>query len=122
MARRGTTFKEYLHERLRDPEFRREYEALGPRFELANALIKLRLAAGLTQAQLAERIGTKQEYVARIEGKPTNITLKTLARLAGALNADLELRFIPEGEIGPLEVKVPARALMADGLIDRLDR
>jgi len=54
---KGTRFQDYLSQKLQNPEFRREYEALGPRFDLAAALIRLRLDAGLTQEQLAERIG-----------------------------------------------------------------
>ena len=40
----------------RDPEYREAYDALGPEFELARALIEARTSAGLTQAQLAERM------------------------------------------------------------------
>jgi ribosome-binding protein aMBF1 (putative translation factor) len=52
---------------MRDPEFRREYEALEPAYQLARALIEARSRAGLTQAQVAERMGTTQSVVSRME-------------------------------------------------------
>ena len=119
--RKTARFDEYLHRKLEDPQFRREYEALGPRFDLAAALIRLRLDAGLTQEQLAARIGTKQSYVTRIEGKPANLTLKTLARLAGAFDADVEITFKRHGGRPPLKVAIPARRLLAEGLLDRFE-
>jgi ribosome-binding protein aMBF1 (putative translation factor) len=51
----------------KDPEYRREYEALAGEFELARALIEARAQAGLTQQQLAERMDTSQSAVARME-------------------------------------------------------
>jgi hypothetical protein len=57
-----------LHQRwLKDPEYREEYERLGPEFELARALIEARSRAGLTQAQLADRMRTTQSVIARLE-------------------------------------------------------
>lgn len=120
-ARTGTPLKEALARALQDPEVRREYEALGPSSDLIVALVKLRSDAGLTQEQLAERIGTKRSYITRIEGKPSNLTLKTLARIAGATDADLVLRFEPVGERPPLEVRIPAAKLLEEGLLDRFD-
>lgn len=77
-----------------DAEYRREYEALGEEFSLVEAMIQARLAHGLTQAQVAERLGVAQPAVARIEsGK--NVSLKTLRRYAGALGCKLEVRLRP---------------------------
>jgi hypothetical protein len=53
---------------LKDPAYRVEYDALDGELALAAALIRARAEAGLTQEQLAERMGTKQEVVARREG------------------------------------------------------
>ncbi len=50
---------------------------------------RLRLDAGLTQAELAERMGTTQSAVARMEGGGTRPTLETLEKLAAAVGADL---------------------------------
>jgi transcriptional regulator with XRE-family HTH domain len=77
-----------LHQRwLKDPEYRDEYERLGPEFELARALIEARARAGLTQAQLADRMRTTQSVIARLEsgrGRPSTTTLERLARATGS--------------------------------------
>ena len=52
-----------------DPEFQKEFEAVRPEFRLARRLIEARTRAGLSQHDLAERMGTSQLYVARLEGR-----------------------------------------------------
>lgn len=115
------THQEVLEEALLDPEFRQEYQALGPRYDLIASIIGLRAGAGLTQEQLAERLGVKQSFIARLESKPVNLTLKTLIRVIGALDADLEIHLVPAGEKPPTIVKVPARYLVKSRLLDRLE-
>ena len=57
-----------LHEKWsRDPDYLEAYDELGPGFGLARSLIEARVGAGLTQAQLAERMETTQSAVARLE-------------------------------------------------------
>lgn len=68
---------------LRDPQVRAEYDALEDEFALIAQLIEARARAGLTQAQLAQRMGTQQAAVARLEGgrvRPTLATLRPLCR------------------------------------------
>lgn len=70
----------------RDPAYRRAYDDLDAEFTLTRSLIEVRLAAGLTQAQLAERMDTTQSVVARLEcgrGNPSTRTLEALARSTG---------------------------------------
>ena len=76
-----------------DPEFQREFEALRPEFKLARQLIEARTRAGLSQRDLAVRMGTSQPTVARLEGghKPS---LKTLERYAKALGMEVEIRLV----------------------------
>lgn len=50
---------------------------------------RLRTDAGLTQAELARRMGTTQSAIARMEGGGTRPTLETLEKLASAVGADL---------------------------------
>ena len=64
----------------RDPEYRQAYDALEPEFELARSLIQVRIGAGLTQAQLAERMNTTQSVVARLESGHAHPSTKTLER------------------------------------------
>jgi transcriptional regulator with XRE-family HTH domain len=80
---------------MKDPAYRAEYDALESEFALAAALIRARADAGLTQEQLAERMGTKQEVVARWEGGKVMPSTRTLARLAKATGTRLQISFAP---------------------------
>ena len=68
------------------PEYRVAYEALADEFDVAAVVIQARIRAGLTQAQLAERIGTQQPAIARIEGGhlPSTSTLRRIAAATGS--------------------------------------
>jgi len=77
-----------------DPAYRHEYDALEGDFALAAALIRARAEAGLTQEQLAERMGTKQEVIARWEGGKVMPSTRTLGRLAKATGTTLQISFI----------------------------
>ena len=78
---------------MKDPEYRQAYDALDEEFALASALIRARADAGLTQKQLAERMGTKQEVVARWEGGKVLPSTRTLMRLAKATGTTLRISF-----------------------------
>jgi len=78
------------------PEYRQAYEAMAPEFELAAAIIAARMQAGLTQAELADRMGTKQPYIARLEAGATNPSHKTLERIAAATGSRLRIQFEPQ--------------------------
>jgi ribosome-binding protein aMBF1 (putative translation factor) len=79
-------------ELLADPEVKAEYDALAPEFEIAVELIRARLRAGLSQAELAERMRTSQSTVARLESGQTLPSTKTLLRFAEATGSKVELR------------------------------
>lgn len=75
----------YLKARiLANPEVRAEYEAQAPEFAIARELIAARTAAGLTQAELAERMHTRQSTIARLESGRTLPSLRTLTKYAEA--------------------------------------
>ena len=81
-------YEELLNEELKDEDFRREYEALEEEFTIAEEVIRLRTQQKLTQKELAERTGTSQPAIARLEsGNYKNLTLSFLRRVAKALNA-----------------------------------
>jgi transcriptional regulator with XRE-family HTH domain len=83
-----------LHQKwMKDSAYRSDYEALESEFALSAALIRARAGAGLTQEQLAERMGTKQEVVARWEGGKVLPSTRTLARFAKATGTMLQIRF-----------------------------
>ena len=92
------TLEEDIAERMRDPEFRAAYEALEPEFELARQVIRLRLQRGLTQKELAERVGTQQSGISRLEGMNQMPSLSFLQRVAEALNARVQIRLVPKEE------------------------
>lgn len=85
------THAELKQELLNDPDVRREYERLGPEFELIQSLIEARSRAGLTQAELAERMKTTQSVIARLEGGRSTPTWKTLRRYAEATGSRLRV-------------------------------
>ncbi|MFC1989827.1 helix-turn-helix domain-containing protein [Chloroflexota bacterium] len=91
-------WKEHKKELLKDPEFRKEYEELEPEYKLASALIRLRLAKGLTQEQLAKLLNTKQESIARLESGGSLPSLSTVKKVATALDAELEINLRPKSQ------------------------
>jgi len=90
-------FREHLDEMMKDPEFRIEYEALEPEFEIIRAMTIARNNMGLTQEQIAERSGMKQSDISRIERGKGNPSLKTLRRLAQAMDMEVKIEFVPSG-------------------------
>jgi predicted transcriptional regulator len=84
---------------LSNPAVRAEYERIErEEMPMLDAILKARAEAGLTQAQVAERMGTKAPAVARLEnalvtGKPSP-SVATLQKYAAALGKRLEVRFI----------------------------
>jgi ribosome-binding protein aMBF1 (putative translation factor) len=81
---------------MKDPKYRREYEALGEEFSLVAALIKARTRAGLTQEQVAQRMKTTQAVVARLEGGGSKPSTRTLERYAAATGSRLRITLEPE--------------------------
>lgn len=79
-------------ELLADPEVKREYDALAFEFEFSAELLRARLRAGLSQAELAECMGTSQSAIARLESGRTLPSAKTLIRFAKATGSKLQLR------------------------------
>ena len=89
---------EVSKEWFKDPEFVREYDALEEEFALASAVIGARARAGLTQEELAERMGTSQSAIARLESGRSRPSTTTLAKLAAATGTKLRVSFVPDDE------------------------
>ncbi|OGC92062.1 transcriptional regulator [Candidatus Amesbacteria bacterium RIFCSPHIGHO2_02_FULL_47_9] len=85
-------FNDYKTQALKNPKLKAEYDKLQPEFELINALIAVRKKKGYTQTRLAQKIGTKQSVISRLEIGRANPTLQFLKKLASALNSKLEIR------------------------------
>lgn len=78
-----------------DPEFRKEYEGADEEFALIEALIRARVTAGLSQAELAKAMGTTQSAIARLEGGGVSPSLATLRRYAKATGTKLHIELRP---------------------------
>ncbi len=74
---------------LKDKEILRAYDELGPEFNVAKAVIGKRIEKGMTQAELAKKIGTKQSAVSRIESGNYNPSVGLLEKIAKALDSRL---------------------------------
>ncbi len=85
----------FFEEQMKDSQFRRAYEALEPEFDIIRQIIDLRIKRKLSQAQLAEKMGTKQPSIARMERRGKTRDLDYLQRVAEALDARLEVRLVP---------------------------
>jgi len=79
------TLKTIKAELLTDPATRAEYDALAPEFETARELIAARARAGLTQEEVAARMGTTQSTIARLESGKRPPSLRTVQRYAQAV-------------------------------------
>ena len=91
----GTKFNDFLTEQLKDPDFRKEYEALQPEHAVIQAMIDARRASGLTQKELSERTGIAQGDICKLERGNANPSIKTLQRLAIGMGMVLRVEFIP---------------------------
>src|SRR5580704_15579909 len=85
-----------LHKKwMKEPKYRKAYEALEEEFVLASAVIDVRNRAGLTQDELARKMGTTQPVVARLESGRFRPSMRTLERLAEATGSRLSISFEP---------------------------
>jgi len=82
-------FDKWHRKMLKDPEFKKAYDDLEPEFAVIRAIIEKRIKDGLTQKQLAKKIGIKQPIISRLESGTYNPSLKFLKKIAKALDAKL---------------------------------
>jgi len=80
---------------MKEPKYRKAYETLDEEFLLASAVIDVRNRAGLTQQELARKMGTTQPVVARLESGRSRPSMRTLERLADATGSRLLISFAP---------------------------
>lgn len=92
-----TNYDKYLDEQMKNPEFRKEWEALQPEFAIVQAMIDAREKTGMTQKELSEKTGITQADISRLENGNANPSLKTLQRLAEGMGMTLKLEFVPAG-------------------------
>ena len=73
------------------PDVKEEYDALGPQYEIIRAEIESRRAIGMTQKQLAEKMGTAQANISRFESGNYNPSLAFLQKMAASLGKTLKI-------------------------------
>lgn len=84
-------WQQYRQELLKDPAVRKAYDDLEPAYQMACAFIEARLAAKLTQTELAKKSGVTREAIARLESGSGNPTIKTMSHVAAALGKEVKL-------------------------------
>ena len=90
---RGKPLKQYISEQMKNPEFKKAWEDLEPEFQVLKGMIKAREKNGISQAELAKRVGTKQSVISRLEhGAFSKATLETIKKMADALDMRLEIK------------------------------
>jgi len=88
-------FRETLNEQMQNPEFKKEWDALEPEFQIIKAILKARKEKNITQKQLADLTGIAQADISRLENGSSNPSLQTLQRLAAGLGMMVKLEFVP---------------------------
>lgn len=83
----------FLAVALKDPEFAEAYKELEPKYRIIEEVIKARNEKGLTQEQLAQKIGSTQRIISRLENGKYNPSLEFLERLASGLDRRLSIQF-----------------------------
>lgn len=92
-------YEEYRDNALKnDPELKAEYDALGPEYDIIQAMIDARKQLDLTQKELSERTGITQADISRIENGTRNPSLNMMKRLAEGLGMRLKLEFVQGDE------------------------
>jgi len=92
--RKAVDFQEYLNEQLRDPEFKRYYDEYGKQLEIAYQILQLRKQKGISQAELARKVGTRQSNIARMESGQQNFSIETLNKIATVFKRELKIEFV----------------------------
>jgi len=94
------THKELTKKMLSNPKVKAEYDSLEEEFSLFDELLKARMNAGLTQSEVANRMGTKTPAVARLEAgggnKQHSPSISTLRKYASAVGCHLEIRLVQD--------------------------
>lgn len=87
-------FEDTLNENLENPTFREAYEHYHELLNIGIKMRQIRLKAGLTQKQMANKIGVSQQVIAQLENGSSNPTIKTLSKVAEAAARKLVLDFV----------------------------
>ena len=95
MKPKTITAKELKSELMKESDFRSEYNKLQPEMQIANQVIEARTKQSLTQAELADRVGTGQAAISRLEGMRAKPSLTFLEKVAQALDTEIQVNIQP---------------------------
>lgn len=109
--------EDFLRELRQDPEYIAAEAELRPLLDIADAVLRLRLAKGWSQAELARRVGTKQANISKLENGLANPTVDFLRRVAKALETGFSVHFGPQtlNETQPV-IRVEIRTVQPEKL------
>lgn len=85
-------FTKHLNESLQNPEFKLEYDAKELRYKIIDILVGIRVQYKLTQSELAQKLGTTQAVISRIENGSVNIGIDFLQKIANTFNKKIDIQ------------------------------
>jgi len=91
---RNLTLDQYLKEKLKDPDFKKQWAESEIQYQVTRQLIKARLENKLSQRKLAQKAKTTQAVISRIENMSVNPSLDILQRIASALGKKVKVNFV----------------------------
>ncbi len=86
-----TNYEQWFEEQMKDPEFKKEYDSLGPEYQLVNLITEARANRGITQKDLARITGIDQAVISKIETGAREPGIRTLEKLANGLGYTFKL-------------------------------
>jgi DNA-binding phage protein len=92
-----TAWDSYVKQELKKLEVRRAYEEETKVLSIGLELANQRKRKGMTQAEVARKIGTSAPQLSRTERRPENVNMRTLMRYAEAVGMDLDIRLVAKG-------------------------
>ena len=87
-------FESHLKEKLKNKQFKKYFDEYGKQLEIAYLIAQKRKQAKISQKELAQKIGTTQSNVARMEAGNQNFSMVTLEKIAEALKSELKVSFL----------------------------
>jgi DNA-binding XRE family transcriptional regulator len=76
---------------LQDKKIKNAYDESGSEFDFIRMLIRKRIEKGLSQEELAEKVGTRQSAISRLESGRYNPSFKILRKVAQALDSEIKI-------------------------------
>lgn len=117
--KQSVTPSEWFERKLAASKDTPEYELEWLLLDIEEALHTSMEAQGITRSELAERLGTSRAYVTKLLDGQENMTLKTLVRVANALEMKVDAKFVPRERVAKpvkhAEVKTVMRPKMRSG-------